>query len=644
MCGIFGFSLRKKDINKRKALEKDISILYKLSETRGVEAAGFAMQVDHGINIFKKAIPAFQMSKSAEYKEYFNNSIDLIKQNILFNFIAHSRLATNGIQADNKNNQPVHSKNLVCVHNGIVTNTNNILKKFSNINVESKLDTEVLIQLIDTFYQEDSNLIESIKLSFNEIEGNANVALLDDNNRLLLATDNGSIYYIKNESGFVFASEIYILKQYINKSELGIFNHAEIKHLESGDGVVISNDEFIEFKLKEKITKKDQKIKKKEIFEINDHFTHIQTKRKNIKRCSKCILPKTMPFIKFDKNGECNYCKSYKKQNLLGKEKLKERLSSFTNNGKTELIFAFSGGRDSCYALHYMVKELGIKPIAYSYDWGMITDLGRRNQARLLGKLGVEHVIVSADLRAKRNNVHKNVEAWLKNPDLGMIPLIIAGDKQMFFYAQQVQKHYNAKAFMFSVNYLEKTDFKTGFANVNTVDLEGLSMSLTKKNKYAMIFHYLKNFMTNPSYINSSLIDTFDAFTKYYNKKANERIEFFDYIEWDEETVNNTLLNEYNWETSPDTTTTWRIGDGTAAFYNYIYYTVAGFTENDTFRSNQIREGVLSREKAFELVEVENKPRWETIKEYCELIQVDFVKAIEVIDNIPKLYLKKDLS
>lgn len=640
MCGIFGFSLKKKKIDKKEVLEKDISILYKLSETRGVEAAGFAMQVDNGINLYKKAIPAFKMSQSTEYNKYFHNSLSLINQNKLFNFIAHSRLVTNGVQADNKNNQPVHSKNLVCVHNGIITNANNILEKFSDIKVKSTLDTEVLIRLVDTFYQQGNDLVESVKMSFNEIEGNANLALLDDNNRLLLATDNGSIYYVKNESGFVFASEIYILKQYINQSNLGIFEHTKIKQLEAGDGVVISDDEFIEFKLKEKITKKDHKITKKEKFEIHDHYTQIQLKRKNIKRCSKCILPETMPFIKFDKNGECNYCKSYKKQNLLGKEKLKERLSKFTHNGKSELIFGFSGGRDSCYALHYMVKELNIKPIAYSYDWGMITDLGRRNQARLLGKLGVEHVIVSADLREKRNNVHKNVEAWFKKPDLGMIPLIIAGDKQMFFHAQQVQEHYDAKGFMFSVNYLEKTDFKTGFANVNTVDLEGLSMALTKKNKYAMIFHYLKNFIMNPSYINSSLIDTFDAFTKYYNKKANERIEFFDYIEWNEETVNNTLINEYNWETSPDTTTTWRIGDGTAAFYNYIYYTVAGFTENDTFRSNQIREGVLGREKALELIEVENRPRWKTIKEYCELIQIDFIKAIEVIDDIPKLYMK----
>ncbi len=63
----------------------------------------------------------------------------------------------------------------------------------------------------------------------------------------------------------------------------------------------------------------------------------------------------------------------------------------------------------------------------------------------------------------------------------------------------------------------------------------------------------------------------------------------FDYWRWDEKVIESTLLNDYDWERATDTNTTWRIGDGTAAIYNYIYYTMAGFTEQDTFRSNQIR-------------------------------------------------------
>ena len=98
------------------------------------------------------------------------------------------------------------------------------------------------------------------------------------------------------------------------------------------------------------------------------------------------------------------------------------------------------------------------------------------------------------------------------------------------------------------------------------------------------------------------------------------------------------VLEEYNWEKAPDTNTTWRIGDGTAAFYNYVYYTVAGFTEHDTFRSNQIREGDLTRERALELVQDENNPRYPNIKWYLDAVGLEFCDTITKINQIPKMY------
>ena len=60
-----------------------------------------------------------------------------------------------------------------------------------------------------------------------------------------------------------------------------------------------------------------------------------------------------------------------------------------------------------------------------------------------------------------------------------------------------------------------------------------------------------------------------------------------DYVPWDEGQIVSTIIDRYDWETAPDTKSTWRIGDGTAAFYNFIYWTAAGFTESDTFRAGQ---------------------------------------------------------
>jgi len=112
----------------------------------------------------------------------------------------------------------------------------------------------------------------------------------------------------------------------------------------------------------------------------------------------------------------------------------------------------------------------------------------------------------------------------------------------------------------------------------------------------------------------------------------------YDYVRWDEKEIDKLLLDEYDWEAAVDTRTTWRIGDGTAAFYNYIYFTVAGFSEYDTFRSNQIREGMMSRDEAEQLVMMENRPRYASIKWYTEIVGLDFTSTIKRINEIPKLY------
>ena len=148
----------------------------------------------------------------------------------------------------------------------------------------------------------------------------------------------------------------------------------------------------------------------------------------------------------------------------------------------------------------------------------------------------------------------------------------------------------------------------------------------------------LRQFTGNPSLFNSSMIDTLGAYWSYYFEPRNNICFTFDYLPWDETQVESCLVEEYGWEVCERTGTTWRRGDGTAPFYNYIYYTVAGFTEFDTFRSNQIREGVITREFALAKVNRENQPNPEGLEWYFNRIDVDADLAIQKINEMPKLY------
>ena len=69
-----------------------------------------------------------------------------------------------------------------------------------------------------------------------------------------------------------------------------------------------------------------------------------------------------------------------------------------------------------------------------------------------------------------------------------------------------------------------------------------------------------------------------------------------------------------------------------------MYTLVAGFSENDTFRSNQVREEMITRERALELVYDENKPRYNSLKWYLEIIGLDFREVIKIVNKMPLLY------
>jgi hypothetical protein len=308
-----------------------------------------------------------------------------------------------------------------------------------------------------------------------------------------------------------------------------------------------------------------------------------------------------------------------------------------SQNQSNKVLVPISGGRDSCFTLSFVKETLGLDAIAFTYDWGFVTDLARRNISRMCGSLGIEHILVAKDLTRKRRNVQLNIEAWLAKPDLGMLSILTAGDKHFFKYADVISEETGCASQLWGTNSLEETHFKSGFL--------GVEPKLNNRNVYAKgilsQFDYhsrrLARFIKNPRYLNVSLPDTYAG--EYYRSivKRTNYYHLFDYIKWDENRIEK-KLESYGWEFSADTGQSWRIGDATAPFYNYAYLRIAGFTECDTFRSNQIREGLITREEALKLIIEENMPRPASIKWYLDTVGVDFESAIKRINATPTLY------
>jgi hypothetical protein len=605
MCGIFGIiSNTNFDFN-------DLKILAKNARQRGKDSSGF-LEFDG----FKYSVSRYDL----DLKTTINN---INKKSKII--IGHSRLVTNSTV----DNQPILKYNISVIHNGIIVNFKNLFSEFK-FNQDLKIDTEIIVELFHFFLNQSKDLEAVIDSVLSLIEGTAScVVHLADIGKLLLFTNNGSLYWAKKNKSIYLSSESYSLKKVKCKEIQKVIKPIIID-------VPLSKD---------KTSLQDYKIQRNNLVPDFSN-TYIDEKLLNyninnkIRRCTKCILPSNFPFIVFDSDGVCNFCNNYKKKyqgfNEADEKKNFEKILinyKNINNNNISCIFPLSGGRDSCYGLHLAVKELGLKPIAFTYDWGLVTDLARRNISRMCSVLNVENIIVADNIERKRSYIKKNVLAWLKKPQLGMVNIFTAGDKHFYRFLEKIKKQNEINLNIWSYNPFEITHFKHGFLNIKPNFFNNRTYNQGILSQLEYHFKRLKVMMGNLSYFNSSIIDTYIGEFSRSISKHDDYFYLFNYFTWNENKINEILLNTYNWEKAPDTESTWRIGDGAAPFYNYIYYVMAGFTEFDTFRSNQIREGNLSREQALRLIEIENRPRYQSIKWFLDVINLDFAKTINRINK-----------
>jgi glucosamine--fructose-6-phosphate aminotransferase (isomerizing) len=598
MCGIFGF------IGGSTANRKDLEKLANHARQRGRDSSGFFYRDGSRYSVDRAD---YDIKKLIKKNKKINSNV----------VMGHSRLITNGLS----DNQPVVRDGLCLIHNGIIVNDEEIWKE---LKVERKfqIDSEVIIGISLQFLSDGGNLADLPKRVLSLCKGTISCALaIPERGKILLFSNNGSLYLGRNENSVCFSSERYPLQS------LGFENIEQ----------VITEGRMIDIQIADEVRVTDARTRTENLIpafkNIAAEEAMLKYKKHYLKRCTRCILPETMPYIQFDDEGVCNYCHNYKpRNNPKPREELFKLVEPYRSKSGPECIVPFSGGRDSCWGLHLIVNELKLKPITYTYDWGMVTDLGRRNISRMCAALGVENIIVADDISQKRKNIAMNLTAWLKAPNLGMVSMLTAGDKHFFRHVETVKRQTGISLNLWGVNPLEVTHFKAGFLGVppdfeeKRVYMHGWSKQLNYQ------WLRIKAMLKSPGYFNSSLWDTLSG--EYYRSftEKSDYYHIFDYWRWDERICDETL-RQYDWELAKDTNTTWRIGDGTAALYNYIYYTIAGFTEHDTFRSNQIREGQLTREEAMRLVDDENRPRYQNIRWYLDAVGLEYVAVIDRINK-----------
>ena len=238
--------------------------------------------------------------------------------------------------------------------------------------------------------------------------------------------------------------------------------------------------------------------------------------------------------IVFDENGNCNFCRDFKKLNFKEEDKEKKldqlisRIQSNQKNKDYDCIVGLSGGVDSCYVLVRAI-ELGLKPLAVHMDNGWNSELAQNNISNLVKSLNVD--------------LYTHVINWEEYKNL----------QKAFFKANVVDIELLYDNAMMAANFqiADKFNVKYILSGMNT-STEGFKIP----NEWSWFKNDAKNIKQIAKKFSNQKIKTFPLFgtfeyIKYVFMKNIEWISFPDYFNYNKEKAINELETKFNFKRYP---------------------------------------------------------------------------------------------
>jgi glucosamine--fructose-6-phosphate aminotransferase (isomerizing) len=309
-------------------------------------------------------------------------------------------------------------------------------------------------------------------------------------------------------------------------------------------------------------------------------------------RCSRCILPETIPHISFDENGVCQLCQDYKTFVPKGEQELGREIGNYVKTGgKYNCIVPVSGGRDSSYALWYAKNVLELSPIAVHNDNDFETEIAGKNLENITKSLDVPLVRISSS-----NGISKKI------------------------VAEKFKMNAPFSAGLIVEQTCEACKYGFESASYNTARKKGVQLVIWGDSKYESTapLYAMQNHDVPTKWrrlLSSGAISLlkykyyFRRMRREYGPNSSEglkEIHLFDYIEWDRKVIVETI-QKIGWAKPQMHATSWRIDCSLVPLVNYLTKKAYGVSKLEIGFSNMVRSGKMDRNDALrETREIEN--------------------------------------
>jgi N-acetyl sugar amidotransferase len=325
-------------------------------------------------------------------------------------------------------------------------------------------------------------------------------------------------------------------------------------------------------------------------------------------------MPETQEGIVFDELGVCQACQSSEQKIHIDWVKREKQLREILGRAKAQAgnnydcIVPISGGKDSTFQLHVLVKVYGMKPLAVTFNHNWYSETGFYNLQNTLQQFNVDHIMFTPNRDLVNRLAKKSLEGigdacWHCHSGVGAFPL-------------QVAVRFNIPLLVWGESIAEASGRASYLCPVHKFDRDYFTKVSAKLEPSEIVCEYLTERDLYP--FNVPSIEDIE-------RVGVVGIHMGDYIFWDEERQSEFVRDTYGWmETEIEGTYKGykSVECVMPGMHDFTCYLKRGFGRASCHASADVRDGLLTREEGLELAKKYDTERPESLDYYLKITKM----------------------
>ena len=352
-----------------------------------------------------------------------------------------------------------------------------------------------------------------------------------------------------------------------------------------------------------------------------------------MKFCNKCVIPETAETNTFDDVGTCSVCSQIEiKSKINWEDRIKDLdnlIDQYKGESDYDCIVPFSGGKDSTFALWYLVKQKKLRPLVVRFDHNFLRKTVLDNTEKTLNKLGVDFINFKPNFEIVKKMMFESLFrrgdfCWHCHIGISAYPINTAIKKNisLIFYGEPSAEYSS----FYSYNDIEELNVEK-FNRVSNLGINAEDMLEMLKDRYP-----------NESF-DAKIIEPYVFPTqREITKKGIKAVYLGNYIPWDVKKQVEIIRSELDWKNDvvegiPKEYGYEKIECIMQGVRDYIRFIKRGYGRTAHLVSIDVRNNRMTREKAAELVKMYDGKRPRALDTFLKVLNIDEDEFYEIVEK-----------